>query len=110
MLAGMVCLRFLLAGSALLCAAMLLRARDEGLPMPAAAVLSTPETDLTESGDTHQVVSSMSAKTGVAPTYRVGAALAIQVMSGTMTSSPSPMPRPANARWIAEVQWGTAIA
>jgi monoterpene epsilon-lactone hydrolase len=37
-----------------LCAAMLLRARDEGLPMPAAAVLSTPETDLTESGDTHQ--------------------------------------------------------
>ncbi|MDG2002617.1 MAG: alpha/beta hydrolase [Novosphingobium sp.] len=37
-----------------LCAAMLLRARDEGLPMPAAAVLSTPEVDLTESGDTHQ--------------------------------------------------------
>jgi len=37
-----------------LVAAMLLRARDEGLPMPAAAVLSTPEVDLTESGDTHQ--------------------------------------------------------
>lgn len=37
-----------------LTAAMLLRARDEGLPMPAAAVLSTPEVDLTESGDTHQ--------------------------------------------------------
>jgi acetyl esterase/lipase len=37
-----------------LCAAMLLRARDEGLAMPAAAVLSTPEVDLTESGDTHQ--------------------------------------------------------
>jgi acetyl esterase/lipase len=35
-----------------LCAAMLLRARDEGLPMPAAAVLASPEIDLTESGDT----------------------------------------------------------
>ena len=35
-----------------LAAATILRARDEGLPMPAAAVLLTPETDLTESGDT----------------------------------------------------------
>jgi epsilon-lactone hydrolase len=34
-----------------LAAAALLRARDEGLPMPAAAVLLTPELDLTESGD-----------------------------------------------------------
>jgi epsilon-lactone hydrolase len=34
-----------------LAAAMLLRARDEGLPMPAAALLMTPELDLTESGD-----------------------------------------------------------
>lgn len=33
-------------------AAMILRARDEGLPLPAAAVLMTPELDLTESGDT----------------------------------------------------------
>ena len=32
-------------------AALLLRARDEGLPMPAAVVLLSPETDLTESGD-----------------------------------------------------------
>jgi monoterpene epsilon-lactone hydrolase len=32
-------------------AAMLLRARDEGLPLPGAAVLLTPEVDLTESGD-----------------------------------------------------------
>jgi acetyl esterase/lipase len=32
--------------------AMLLRARDEGLPMPAALLLFTPEIDLTESGDT----------------------------------------------------------
>jgi len=34
-----------------LAAALVLRARDEGLPMPAAAVLSSPEVDLTESGD-----------------------------------------------------------
>lgn len=34
-----------------LAAAMLLRARDEGLPMPAALVLLSPEVDLTESGD-----------------------------------------------------------
>ncbi|MFJ6095664.1 alpha/beta hydrolase [Williamsia muralis] len=37
-----------------LAAAMLLRAKDEGLPMPAALVLQTPELDLTESGDTFQ--------------------------------------------------------
>ena len=35
-----------------LAAALMLRARDEGLPMPAALVLLTPEVDLTESGDT----------------------------------------------------------
>ncbi|MCY4163790.1 MAG: alpha/beta hydrolase fold domain-containing protein [bacterium] len=34
-----------------LAAALLLRAKDEGLPMPAALVLATPEIDLTESGD-----------------------------------------------------------
>ncbi|PFG44984.1 acetyl esterase/lipase [Georgenia soli] len=34
-----------------LAAALLLRARDEGLPMPAVLVLLTPEVDLTESGD-----------------------------------------------------------
>jgi acetyl esterase/lipase len=34
-----------------LAAALLLRARDEGLPMPAVALLLTPELDLTESGD-----------------------------------------------------------
>jgi len=34
-----------------LATAMLLRARDEGLPLPAAALLMTPELDLTESGD-----------------------------------------------------------
>lgn len=35
-----------------LVAAMILRARDEGLPLPAAVVLISPEVDLTESGDT----------------------------------------------------------
>jgi monoterpene epsilon-lactone hydrolase len=34
-----------------LAAALLLRGRDEGLPMPAGALLLTPELDLTESGD-----------------------------------------------------------
>lgn len=34
-----------------LAAALVLRARDEGLPMPAAVILDTPEADLTESGD-----------------------------------------------------------
>lgn len=31
-----------------------MRARDEGLPLPAAVVLMTPEVDLTESGDSFQ--------------------------------------------------------
>lgn len=34
-----------------LAAAMLLRARDEGLPLPAGLVLLSPQVDLTESGD-----------------------------------------------------------
>jgi monoterpene epsilon-lactone hydrolase len=37
-----------------LAAALILRARDEGLPLPAAAVLMTPEADLTESGDSFE--------------------------------------------------------
>lgn len=42
-----------------LSAAMVLRARDEGLPLPAGLCLITPELDLTESGDsfeTHQMI------------------------------------------------------
>lgn len=38
-----------------LAAALMLRARDEGLPLPAGLVLLTPELDLTESGDSFQV-------------------------------------------------------
>lgn len=37
-----------------LAAALILRARDEGLPLPAGALLLTPEVDLTESGDSFQ--------------------------------------------------------
>lgn len=37
-----------------LAAALMLRARDEGLPLPSALVLLTPEADLTESGDSFQ--------------------------------------------------------
>ncbi|MFE4948641.1 alpha/beta hydrolase [Leifsonia sp. NPDC056665] len=37
-------------------AATLLLAKDEGLPMPAALYLGTPELDLTESGDTFQTL------------------------------------------------------
>lgn len=37
-----------------LAAATILRARDEGLPLPAGCVLGTPEVDLTESGDSFQ--------------------------------------------------------
>ncbi|MHB1774495.1 MAG: alpha/beta hydrolase [Acidimicrobiales bacterium] len=37
-----------------LAAALILKSRDQGLPLPAAAVLMTPEVDLTESGDSFQ--------------------------------------------------------
>lgn len=37
-----------------LAAALLLRSREEGLPMPAGLVLETPEIDLTESGDSFE--------------------------------------------------------
>jgi acetyl esterase/lipase len=45
-----------------LAAALMLRARDEGLPLPAALVLISPEADLTESGDsfnTNAVIDGM---------------------------------------------------
>jgi acetyl esterase/lipase len=47
-----------------LAAALMLRARDEGLPLPAALVLLTPECDLTESGD------SFATNLGVDPILR----------------------------------------
>ena len=42
-----------------LAAATVLRARDEGLPPPAAVVLLTPEVDLTESGDSFATVEGL---------------------------------------------------
>lgn len=39
-----------------LAAALMLRARQAGLPMPAALVLQTPEVDLTESGDSFETL------------------------------------------------------
>ena len=42
-----------------LAAAVLLRARDEGLPTPAGALLLTPEVDLTESGDTFATLAGL---------------------------------------------------
>lgn len=38
-----------------LAAALMLRVRDEGLPLPAGLILLTPEVDLTETGDSFQV-------------------------------------------------------
>ncbi len=38
-----------------LAVAMVLRARDEGLPLPAALILLSPEVDLTESGDSFEI-------------------------------------------------------
>jgi monoterpene epsilon-lactone hydrolase len=49
--------RIIIGGSSAggnLATALVLRARDEGLPLPAAVVLMTPAADLTEAGDSHQ--------------------------------------------------------
>jgi epsilon-lactone hydrolase len=42
-----------------LAAALMLRAKDEGWPMPAGLVLRTPEVDLTESGDTFRTLNGI---------------------------------------------------
>ncbi|UFN48239.1 alpha/beta hydrolase [Roseomonas sp. OT10] len=59
-----------------LAAATVLRARDEGLPMPRAAALLTPELDLTESGDTFETNRwiDVALKTGLGEANRVYAA------------------------------------
>jgi acetyl esterase/lipase len=54
LLAGQPAERIVLSGGSAggnLAAALVVRARDEGVPLPAAVVLHTPEVDLTESGD-----------------------------------------------------------
>ncbi len=52
----------------------------------------------------HQVSSSMSTKTGSAPQYLTALAVATQLISGTITSSPGPTPRPRSVRCRAPVQ------
>jgi len=48
-----------------LAAALVLRARDEDLPLPAAAILVSPELDLTGSGDSHQTNAGLDAMGGL---------------------------------------------
>ena len=52
----------------------------------------------------------MSAKTGVAPTYRTALAVATNVREGTMTSSPGPMSSASSERCKAAVHEETATA
>jgi acetyl esterase/lipase len=61
-----------------LAAATVLRARDEGLPLPAALVLISPEADLTESGDsfrTNAVIDPMGSLMQINLLYANGAPL-----------------------------------
>jgi epsilon-lactone hydrolase len=55
-------------------AALLLGARDEGLPMPAGALLLTPEVDLTESGDSFSTLEGLDFLTRLMPVNRLYAA------------------------------------
>ncbi|HEY2707361.1 MAG TPA: alpha/beta hydrolase [Caulobacteraceae bacterium] len=69
-----------------LAAALLLRAKDEGLPMPAGALLMTPELDLTESGDTFHTLMGLdtvltSRLTAMNEVYADGADLAHPYLS-----------------------------
>jgi acetyl esterase/lipase len=50
-----------------LAAALILRARDEGLPLPAGLVLISPEVDLTESGDSFQTNAGLDALVSLMP-------------------------------------------
>jgi acetyl esterase/lipase len=60
-----------------LAAALVLRARDEGLPMPGALILITPEVDLTESGD------SFTTNLGVDPVLISGLSVQNALYAGT---------------------------
>lgn len=54
-----------------LAAALMLRAKDEGLPLPAALVLLTPQVDLTESGDSFQTNLGIDTLPSLMPTNRL---------------------------------------
>lgn len=60
-----------------LATALILRARDEGLPLPAAAVLLTPAVDLTESGD------SLQTNLGLDPLITSGSSSAFKLYVGS---------------------------
>jgi epsilon-lactone hydrolase len=60
-----------------LAAALILRARDEGLPLPAAAVLMTPAVDLTASGD------SLQTNLGLDPLITSGSSPAFTLYAGS---------------------------
>ncbi|MDB5687599.1 MAG: alpha/beta hydrolase, partial [Rhizorhabdus sp.] len=57
-----------------LAAALVLRARDEGLPLPAGLALLTPEVDLTESGDTFRTLLGLDRLRPLMPVNRLYAA------------------------------------
>src|SRR5207249_10411202 len=54
------------------------------------------------SGSSVQVSAVASTKTGCAPTYRIGLALAEKVSEEQATSSPVPTPSTTSARWRSE--------
>lgn len=67
-----------------LAAALILRARDEGLPLPAALFLGTPQLDLTESGDSFVTNKDIDALEPLMPinlVYAAGADLAHPYLS-----------------------------
>jgi acetyl esterase/lipase len=66
-----------------LAAALVLRARDEGLPLPAGVVLLTPAADLTQSGDSYHT------NVGLDPLLRGGASPAFELYAaGTELTHP----------------------
>ncbi len=57
-----------------LATAMILRSRDEGLPLPAGVLLTSPEVDLTESGDTFTTLDGIDVLGSLLPVNRLYAA------------------------------------
>lgn len=74
-----------------------------------AAVLSVTAS-MTSWSLTHRVAESMSTKCGVAPTARMACTVAQNVMDGTITSRPGPIPAASRAVWRAAVPEATATA
>jgi acetyl esterase/lipase len=60
-----------MSAGANLAAALVLRARDEGLPVPAALMLLTPQLDLTQSGDSFQTNLGIDTLPSLMPTNRL---------------------------------------